>query len=85
MSDLLAQTLVVVAANLTPAEAMIIKARLASEGLTAIVRQEALGVVLGLTVGPLGSAQVLTPQSQAEQALAILADTFEVSEDKDEP
>jgi hypothetical protein len=75
---------VVVAANLNPVAALVIKARLESEGLAAIVRQEALGVVLGLTVGPLGSAQVLTPQSQAEQALAILAETFEVNEDEGE-
>ncbi|MBN1220449.1 MAG: DUF2007 domain-containing protein [Anaerolineae bacterium] len=69
---------VVVADGLNPAEAAIIKGRLVSEGITAIVRQEAVGVVLGLTVGPLGSAQVLVPEPLARQALEVLNDTFEV-------
>jgi hypothetical protein len=68
---------VVVAANLNPGEALIIRGRLESENILAIVQQEAVGVVLGLTVGPLGSARVLTPEPLAERALAILAETFE--------
>jgi hypothetical protein len=68
---------VVVGDNLNPGEAMIIKSRLESEGLTAIIQQEAIGSVLGLTVGALGTAKVLVPEPQAEQALAILAETFE--------
>ncbi|MBN1995604.1 MAG: DUF2007 domain-containing protein [Anaerolineae bacterium] len=71
---------VVVAANLNPAEAAIIKGRLESEGIAALARQEAVGIVLGLTVGPLGSAQVWVPEPQAKQALALLADTFEAGE-----
>ena len=73
---------VVVAANLNPAEAAVIKARLESQGILAIVQQEAVGIVLGLTVGPLGSARVLVPEPLAEQALAILAETFEDDEDE---
>jgi hypothetical protein len=68
---------VVVATGLNPGEANIIKGRLESEGVTALVQQEAMGSVLGLTVGPMGSADVLVPESLAEQALEILADTFE--------
>jgi hypothetical protein len=71
---------VVVARNLGPAEAMIIKGRLESEEIPSLVQQEALGVVLGLTVGPLGSAQLLVPELLVERALAILADTFEQDE-----
>lgn len=69
-----------VAVNLNPGEAAIIKGRLESEGIPAIVQQEAMGIVLGLTVGPMGSAKVLVPEPLAEQALEILAETFEDEE-----
>ena len=75
---------VVVAANLLPAEAMIIKGRLESLDVPAIVQQESIGSVMGLTVGPLGSARVLAPQSLAEKALEILAETFEPPENVDD-
>lgn len=71
---------VVVAANLNPAEAAIIKGRLESQDILATIQQEAIGIVLGLTVGSLGSAKVLVPEPLAEQALAILAETFEDDE-----
>jgi hypothetical protein len=61
---------------------MVIKGRLESEGIPALVQQEAVGTVLGLTVGPLGSAKVLVPESLAEQALAILAETYETDEEE---
>ncbi len=63
--------------NFSPAEAAIIKGRLESQGIPAVVQQEAVGVVFGLTVGPLGSARVLVPQPLADQARALLAETFE--------
>lgn len=72
---------VVIRTNISPGEAVIIRGRLESEGIPAVVQQEAMGAVLGLTVGPLGSAKVLVPEPQAEQALAILAETFEVEEE----
>ncbi len=71
---------VVVGVNLGPGEAAIIKGRLESEDIPAIIQQEAVGVVLGLTVGPLGSAKVLVPEPLAERALDILAETFEVGD-----
>ncbi len=74
---------VVVAANVSPGEAAIIKGRLESQDIPAVVQQEAVGTVLGLTVGPLGSAKVLVPEPLAEQALAILAETFEPDEEED--
>ena len=73
---------VVVSNNLNPGEAMIIKGRLDSEEIPAVVQQEAIGSVMGLTVGPLGSAKVLVPEPLVERALAILAETFEVDEDE---
>ena len=74
---------VVVAANLNPAEATVIKGRLESQDILALIQQEAVGTVLGLTVGSLGSARVLVPEPLAEQALAILAETFEVDEEEE--
>src|SRR5215510_13082184 len=71
---------VVVAANLNPGEAVVSKARLESHAIPALVQQEAIGSVLGLTVGPLGSARLLVPEPLAERALAILAETFEGDE-----
>jgi hypothetical protein len=73
---------VVIAVNVNPGEAVIIKGRLQSEDIPAVVQQEALGSVLGLTVGPLGSAKVLVPEPLAERALTILSETFEASEDE---
>ncbi|MCB0154861.1 MAG: DUF2007 domain-containing protein [Anaerolineae bacterium] len=73
---------VVVAVNLNPAEAAIIKGRLESEAIPALVQQEAVGIMLGLTVGPMGSARVLVPEPLAERARGILAETFEVEDDQ---
>lgn len=75
---------VVIRANVAPGEAMILKSRLESEGIPTLVQQEAVGTVLGLTVGPLGSAKVLVPESLTDQALAILAETFDTDADGEE-
>ena len=72
---------VVVADNLNPGEAIVIKGRLESENIPVIVQQEALGAFMGLTVGALGSAKILTPETLAERAIAILEDTFEPDEE----
>lgn len=72
---------IVIAANLNPGEAIVIKGRLESENIPVIMQQEALGSVLGLTVGPLGSAKLLVPEPLADRALALLADTFEEAEE----
>jgi hypothetical protein len=71
-----------VGVNLNPGEAVVIKGRLESEEIPVVVQQEALGSFLGLTVGSLGSANVLVPEPLVEQALAILAETFEVDEEE---
>jgi hypothetical protein len=72
-----------VAVNLSPTEAVIIKGRLESMDIPAIIQQESIGTVMGLTVGPLGSAKVLVPEALVESALAILSDTFEPNENND--
>ncbi len=72
---------VAVGTHFGPAEAAIIKGRLESQDIPAVIQQEALGIVMGLTVGPLGSARVLVPEPLLDRALAVLAETFEVDED----
>jgi hypothetical protein len=72
---------VAVRVNLNPGEALVIKGRLESEDIPAVVQQEAFGSFVGLTVGSLGSANVLAPEPLLERALAVLAETFEWTED----
>lgn len=76
------------AANLM--EAQIVKGRLISEGIPAIVRGESLGPIYGLTAGKLASMDVLVPAPLAETARQILEtqvdwassdDVFEESSD----
>lgn len=69
--------------NLNPGEALVIKGRLTSEDIPAIVQQEAFGSFIGLTVGPMGSAQVLVPEPLAERALSIVAETFDGPEEEE--
>ncbi len=71
---------IIVGVHLNPAEAAIIKGRLESEDIPAFVQQEAMGSLLGLTVGPMGSAKVLVPEPLVEKALKILEETFELDE-----
>ncbi|MCB0132130.1 MAG: DUF2007 domain-containing protein [Caldilineaceae bacterium] len=53
-------------------EAQIVKGRLESEGIPAIVRGEALGSIYGLTTGNLAVTDVLVPAPLAQQAIDIL-------------
>jgi hypothetical protein len=53
-------------------EAQIVKGRLESEGIPAIIRGEALGPIIGLTAGGLAATDVLVPAPLAEKALEIL-------------
>ena len=53
-------------------EAEVIKGRLESEGIPAIIRGEALGAIYGLTSGSLAETSVLVPAALAEKAEALL-------------
>ncbi len=53
-------------------EAQIVKGRLESEGIPAIIRGEALGAIYGLTTGALAESAVLVPAALADKAEAIL-------------
>ncbi len=53
-------------------EAQIVKGRLESEGIPALIRGEALGAIYGLTTGALAESAVLVPAALAGKAEAIL-------------
>ncbi len=58
--------------GLQPLEAEVVKSRLESEDIPAVIRQESIGTVMGLTVGGLGAASVWVPEPLAERAWSIL-------------
>ena len=53
-------------------EAQIVKGRLESEGIPAIIRGEAAGIIYGLTSGSLAATDILVPAAIAEKAIEIL-------------
>lgn len=53
-------------------EAQIVKGRLESAGIPAIIRGEVLGAIFGLTTGTLAESAVLVPAALADKAEAIL-------------
>lgn len=54
-------------------EAEIVKGRLNSEGIPAILRYEAAGLIYGLTIDGLGQVEVRVPSPLAKHAREILA------------
>ena len=67
-----------------PLEAHVVKGRLESEGIPAIIRGEAVGNVYGLTIGSLAQTDVLVPAALAERATEILTSEIEWLEDDEE-
>jgi hypothetical protein len=59
-------------------EAQVVKGRLESEGIPAIVRGEAVGALYGLTTGGLAATDVLVPAALAEKATQILNEEMAV-------
>jgi hypothetical protein len=53
-------------------EAEVVKGRLTSAGIPAIVRGEALGAIYGLTTGTLAAVAVLVPAPLAQKAIDLL-------------
>jgi hypothetical protein len=53
-------------------EAEIVKGRLESEGIPAVLRYESAGIVYGLTIDGLGQVEVQVPSSLAQPAREIL-------------
>lgn len=67
-----AQSWVPIATGLLPLDAAVLKSRLESESIPVLLRQESIGSVMGLTVGPLGDASVWVPEQFSQQAMEIL-------------
>ena len=65
-------------------EATMIAERLRSLGIPAIVHNEPLGAIYGLTIGPLGEAKVLVPESFFDRATEALDDGSQLLDDDDE-
>ena len=53
-------------------EAQIIKGRLESEGIPALLRYESLGLVYGFTTNGLGMVRIMVPEHLAKEAREIL-------------
>lgn len=53
-------------------EANVMKSHLESEGIPVLLKYEAIGRVIGLTVDGLGEVKILVPQEFAEQAREII-------------
>jgi hypothetical protein len=53
-------------------EAQIVKGRLETEGIPAMLRYESAGLVYGLTVDGLGQVEIRVPSSLAQRAKEIL-------------
>lgn len=65
-------------------EAEVVKGRLESEGIPALIRGDAASTIFGLASGNLAKAEVLVPEPLAERALTILAETVTEPEADDE-
>jgi hypothetical protein len=58
-------------------QAQVIKTKLESAAIPALLDYESAGVVLGITVDGLGEVRVMVPEDLAEEARALLAEENE--------
>ena len=65
-------------------EAEIVKARLETNGIPAILRYEAMGRILGVTVDALGRVEVQVASEDADRATDVLGEESPFSPPKDE-
>jgi len=61
-------------------EAQIIKGRLESEGIPALLSYESAGLVYGIMVDGLGEVKIMVPRDLAEEAREILGTSLESKE-----
>jgi hypothetical protein len=66
--------LVVVYISQGPLQAEVVKGKLESEGIPVILRYQAIGRILGLTVDGLGRVEVLVDAEHVEAARALLVE-----------
>jgi len=57
-----------------PLAAEVVKGRLESAGIPAILKYESIGRTMGLTLDGLGEVQVLVHKEREQEALALLAE-----------
>lgn len=65
-------------------QAEVIKGRLESAGIPAMLDYESAGRIIGITVNGLGEVRVLVPDERAEDALELLATREDDEETPDE-
>jgi hypothetical protein len=65
--------------------AEVLKAKLESEGIPALLRYESVGRVLGLTVDGLGQVEIQVPVEMEEQARAVLSEAEPLDSTSGEP
>jgi hypothetical protein len=65
-------------------QAQVIKTKLESAGIPALLDYESAGVVLGITVDGLGEVRVMVPEGLAEEASALLVEEGEEFTEPDE-
>jgi hypothetical protein len=65
-------------------QAQVIKTKLESAGIPALLDYESAGVVLGITVDGLGEVRVMVPEGLAEEARALLVEEGEEFTEPDE-
>jgi hypothetical protein len=58
-----------------PLEAEVLKAALETAGFPVVVRQEASGRIIGLTIGSMGEVSVLVPADRLGDARDLIADS----------
>jgi hypothetical protein len=57
-------------------EAELLRGLLEAQGISVILNQEGAGRAVGLNVGPLGTIQILVPESAAPDARQVLDDYY---------
>jgi len=63
--------------------AQVVKAKLDSAGIPAMLKYEAAGQIFGLTVDGLGRVEVLVPAQWADEARALVAENDEADLEND--
>ena len=68
------ETLVSVYTSTGPLGAEVVKGRLESAGIPALLKYESIGRAMGLTLDGLGEVQVMVQKEREQEALALLAE-----------
>jgi hypothetical protein len=74
--------LVVVTITHGRAEAHIIKSKLESEGIPAVLKFEAVGELCGITMDGLGAVSILVPEPELKKAQEILTASLSLNQDE---